>query len=145
MKAVPSATPMQIVAAMKSTASRALTPGPDNAHGWGAVNTAAAIAALGGSIIIPPPPKPDAFGLDQNYPNPFNGISDIGYRISESAEVKLQVFDLLGREVATLVDAQKEPGSYTARFEAGNLASGTYLYRLTAGGFTQARKMTLIR
>jgi len=144
LKAVPTATVMQIVGAMKSTASRAQNPGPANDYGWGTVNTAAAIAALGGTITLPPP-VPPTFALDQNYPNPFNGISDIEFRISDASDVTLKVFDLLGREVATLVNERKGPGIYTARFDAGGLASGTYLYRLKAGSLSQTRGMTLIR
>jgi len=83
--------------------------------------------------------------LLQNFPNPFNGISEIGFRISKSSEVKLQIFDMLGRVVVTLVDELKTPGTYTVPFDAGRLASGTYLYRLKAGSFSQTRKMFLLR
>jgi hypothetical protein len=59
--------------------------------------------------------------------------------------VKLQVFDLLGREVATLVDERKAPGDYTLRFDAGRLASGAYLYRLRAGAYVETRRMLLLK
>jgi len=88
---------------------------------------------------------PVTYALHQNYPNPFNGSSDIGFRISELSYARLQVFDLLGREVATLVNERKPAGSYVVRFDASGLASGVYIYRLQAGGFVQGRKMSLIR
>jgi len=83
--------------------------------------------------------------LEQNYPNPFNGISNFEFRISEWGWVRVTVHDLLGREVATLVDERRAPGRYTIRFDAGNLASGMYLYRLTTGSESFTRRMLLIR
>jgi hypothetical protein len=83
--------------------------------------------------------------LFQNYPNPFNMNSEIRYRVSGFDQVQIAVFDLLGRVVATLVDERKGPGEYTLHFDAGQLASGTYLYRLKAGGAVLTRKMLLIR
>jgi hypothetical protein len=91
------------------------------------------------------PVAPGEFRLDQNYPNPFNGISNLEYRIPEFAQVKLQVLDLLGREVAVPVNEPRSAGTYVVRFDAGRLASGVYLYRLTAGSFTQTKTMILIR
>jgi beta-glucuronidase len=88
---------------------------------------------------------PSAFGLDQNYPNPFNPISEIGLRIAEAGHVSLKVYDLLGREVATLVNEEKAPGSYLVRFDANGLASGVYFYRLIAGRYGETRKMLLLR
>jgi hypothetical protein len=90
-------------------------------------------------------PIPLAYGLEQNYPNPFNGISNIAFRISEVAEVRLQVFDLLGREVATPVSERMTPGAYAVRYDGAGLASGIYLYRLTAGGKVLTRKMLLMK
>jgi hypothetical protein len=91
---------------------------------------------------------PAGFGLDQNYPNPFNGTTRIGFNIPAGGTpgtVRLSVFDLLGREVATLVDEHLAPGSYTVPFDAAHLASGIYLCRLTAGGAVQTRRMILMR
>jgi serine protease len=79
------------------------------------------------------------FMLRQNYPNPFNPNSDIRYLISEISNVRFLVFDILGREVAVLVNERKDPGDYTVRFEATGLASGVYLYRLTAGSYAKTR------
>ncbi len=88
---------------------------------------------------------PSEFALEQNYPNPFNSISKFGFRIAKWGMVELTVFDLLGREVATLVDEPKEPGVHTVRWDASGVSSGVYLYRLRAGAFVQTRRMLLLR
>ena len=88
---------------------------------------------------------PHEFLLQQNYPNPFNSSSDIRYQISEFRYVRLAVYDILGREVAMLVNERKAPGSYDVRFDASGLASGVYLYRLMAGEFIQTRKMIMLK
>jgi hypothetical protein len=88
---------------------------------------------------------PAGFSLEQNFPNPFNPNSDIRYLISEFRTVRLAVYDLLGREVAMLVNEAKQPGTYTVRFDASGLASGVYLYRLTAGSFVETKKMVVVR
>jgi hypothetical protein len=90
-------------------------------------------------------PLPLEYGLDQNYPNPFNPETFIGFRVAQAGPVKLQVFDLLGREVAVLVNEQKDPGGYQVRFDGSGLPSGVYLYRLTAGSYVEAKKLVLVR
>lgn len=97
------------------------------------------------SVAGPSEESPAEFHLAQNYPNPFNPNSDIRYQVSASGMVKLVVYDLLGREVAVLVNEMKQPGTHTVRFDASGLASGVYLYRMEAGSFIQTRKMLLIR
>ncbi len=88
---------------------------------------------------------PTRFALEQNYPNPFNPTTGIRYQVAGVSEVKLVVYDLLGREVAVLVNERKAPGSYEVEFDAAGLASGVYLYRLTAGSFVQTREMLVIK
>ena len=88
---------------------------------------------------------PSAFALEQNYPNPFNPSTSIGFQLAEAGWVTLAVYDLLGREIAVLVDGQKAAGSYAVEFNARGLASGMYVYRLSAGSFTQSRKMMLVQ
>ena len=88
---------------------------------------------------------PLAFALEQNYPNPFNPTTVVSYQLSVASNVKLVVFDILGREVAVLVNEKKAPGSYDVKFDASALASGVYLYRLTAGSFVQTRKMLVVK
>ncbi|MCU0413061.1 MAG: T9SS type A sorting domain-containing protein [Ignavibacteriaceae bacterium] len=88
---------------------------------------------------------PTEFALNQNYPNPFNPSTKIQYSIPEKSNVALKVYDILGNEVAILVNEEKERGVYSINFDATGLASGMYLYRLQAGSFVETRKMILIR
>jgi endo-1,4-beta-xylanase len=83
--------------------------------------------------------------LLSNYPNPFRPTTQIGYVLTEPAEVTLTVYDVLGREVLTLVDEHRGAGEHTVRFDATGLASGVYLYRLQAGSVAQTRHMVLLR
>ncbi len=87
----------------------------------------------------------NTFKLEQNYPNPFNPTTNISYRVNEPGKVSLKVFNMLGNEVATLVDAYEPAGNYTTKFNASNIASGVYFYRLTVGNFSDIKKMTLIK
>jgi len=88
---------------------------------------------------------PTEFALEQNYPNPFNPTTVLGYQLPVSSDVRLAVYDLLGREVAVLVNEKKAPGFYRVDFDAAGLASGVYVYRLMAGGTVQIRKMIILR
>ena len=88
---------------------------------------------------------PNKFFLEQNYPNPFNPSTRISYQLPTVSLVSLKVFDVLGQEVATLVNRVEEPGYKSIRFDAGNLPSGVYLCRLEAAGSAQVRKLLLLR
>jgi len=88
---------------------------------------------------------PLTFKLDQNYPNPFNPSTTIKYSIPENGHVKLAVFNMLGEEVSTLVNGQFEAGFYETNFDASNLPSGAYIYRLEAPGSVQIKKMLLLK
>jgi hypothetical protein len=90
-------------------------------------------------------PVPHSFALHQNYPNPFNPVTKIRFTIVDRRLTIVSVYDLLGREVATLVNEVKEPGTYEVAFDASGLASGVYLYRLQSGDFTQIRRMTVLK
>lgn len=94
-----------------------------------------------------PATLPDRFALEQNYPNPFNPTTTIRFSIPSSVKdvVTLRVYDLLGREVATLVNGSLTAGSYETTFDASLLASGVYLYKLQAGSFVGTRKMLLMK
>ena len=88
---------------------------------------------------------PTAFELFQNYPNPFNPATTIRYSVTHGQQVRLAVYDLLGREVVTLVDKRQGAGEYAVSFDAGGLASGVYFIRLQAGSEVLLRKMLLVR
>lgn len=88
---------------------------------------------------------PFVFRLDQNYPNPFNPVTNIHYQVPNSSKVSLQVFDIMGRLVQTLVDENQNAGKYQVKFNGAQLASGIYFYRLKAGKNTLSRMLTLIK
>jgi hypothetical protein len=88
---------------------------------------------------------PDQFSLSQNYPNPFNPSTIIRFKIKDSRFTTLKVFDILGREVATLVNEQLKPGTYEADWNASNYPSGVYYYKLLATDYTETKKMILIK
>jgi len=88
---------------------------------------------------------PLAFNLNQNYPNPFNPSTKIDFQISMKEHVTLKIYDMLGREIATLVDEQKPAGKYSIRFDAGTLADGVYFYRIIAGNFVGTKKLILLK
>jgi hypothetical protein len=85
------------------------------------------------------------FTLHQNYPNPFNPMTTITYQIEQSAFVNLSVFDLLGKHVVTLVDDQKEKGFHIVNWNAGNIESGIYYYRIISDNFSEVRKCLLLK
>ena len=94
------------------------------------------------SIVIN---KSFSYALEQNYPNPFNPTTLISYSVPERGNVSLVVYDLLGRQVASLVNEVKEPGSYKVNFNASNLPSGIYTYSIKSGNFVQTKKMMLLK
>jgi hypothetical protein len=105
-----------------------------------------------GGVIIPPVEVkeksneiPTNFALYQNYPNPFNPSTTIEFDIPERTNIKLVIYDILGREVETIVDKELEPGKYKINFTATNLPSGVYFYTLKTPKFTKTNKMLLIK
>ena len=88
---------------------------------------------------------PTAFSLSQNYPNPFNPTTSFSYALASPSLVTLKVFNILGEEIATLVNGFQEVGSYNISFDAAKLASGVYFYRLTAGEYSATKKMLLMK
>ncbi len=88
---------------------------------------------------------PTSFELEQNYPNPFNPSTTISYQLPVSGQVTLKVFDILGKEVATLVNTQQSAGIYQIEFDASQLTSGVYVYRIDAENFVQTKKMVLLK
>jgi hypothetical protein len=102
------------------------------------VQAAATLVAENGVV-------PKEFSLSQNYPNPFNPSTSFEFRVPSCGLVSLKVFDALGREVGTLVNEVKAPGVYRLTWDAGTLPSGVYFYRMTAGSFTETKKLMLLR
>jgi hypothetical protein len=97
------------------------------------------------SVEEPTSAIPQHFALEQNYPNPFNPTTGIRYQVAGTSTVKLAVYNILGQQVAMLVNEVKQPGVYTAQFNASHLPSGYYFYRMTAGNFTSTRSMIILK
>ncbi|MBU1421963.1 MAG: T9SS type A sorting domain-containing protein, partial [Bacteroidetes bacterium] len=130
-----------------STDVRALAVSGTNlfAGTWGGGVWRRPLSEMITSVQPLPGELPAAFRLEQNYPNPFNPVTTIEYHIPVSAHVLLKVFDLLGREVATLVNEGKAVGVHTIHYDASGLAGGVYFYRIQAGNYVEARKLVLLR
>jgi hypothetical protein len=83
--------------------------------------------------------------LSQNYPNPFNPSTTISFVLPQASEVSLILYNIIGQQVASLVNGRMDSGTQTVQFDASNLASGMYIYRLQAGAFSKTKKMLLIK
>ena len=101
--------------------------------------------SFSGPIRVSDMEIPKEFILSQNYPNPFNPATTIKYQLLTSSYVFLKIYDLLGREIAELVNEYKIVGDYEVKFNAGNLPSGIYFYKLRAGNFVETKKMSLMK
>ncbi|MDP4195669.1 MAG: Ig-like domain-containing protein [Bacteroidota bacterium] len=88
---------------------------------------------------------PDRFAMEQNYPNPFNPSTTISYQLPQSSFVTLKIYDILGKEVATLVNENQAAGKYNINFNANSLTSGIYIYKISAGSFSVSKKMMLMK
>jgi hypothetical protein len=91
------------------------------------------------------PTAPDKFELMQNFPNPFNPSTTINYSVPKTSLVKIKVYDILGKEITTLVNEEKSAGNYSVQFIGGNLSSGIYFYRMQAGNFVGTQKLILLK
>lgn len=146
LSANPTLTPAQVRNILRETASQ--SGAPNREMGWGIVNALAALERARQASSIKLSPKAErTFELYQNYPNPFNPTTVIAYQLPVASEVRLKVFDALGREVATLVSARQDGGRYSVPFSAAaySLTSGVYFYRLQAGRFSETKKMILVK
>ena len=88
---------------------------------------------------------PDSYSLYQNYPNPFNPVTRINYSIPHNGSITLKVYDILGREIAELVNEYKKAGNYNVSFDGSKLASGLYIYKLVTSDFTDVKKMIFVK
>ena len=88
---------------------------------------------------------PNYYSIGQNYPNPFNPVTKITYTLPKTGNVLLKVYDILGREVTTLVNEVKQPGIYNVEFNASNYASGVYFYSITVNDYTAIKKMVVVK
>jgi hypothetical protein len=88
---------------------------------------------------------PLKFALEQNYPNPFNPTTMINYQLPRTCDVELNIYNLLGQEVATLVNKRQQTGMYQIEWDATGFSSGVYYYRIEAGNFVQTRKMIYLK
>jgi hypothetical protein len=88
---------------------------------------------------------PSYYKLEQNFPNPFNPTTNIRYSIVKTTQVTLKVYDILGRQIQTLINTVQTPGQYTITFNAQDLASGIYFYQLNAGSFSSTKKLILLK
>ncbi len=107
---------------------------------WGLAVTGTATGVEENNSVLP-----TKFELSQNYPNPFNPSTTIKYQVPQNSFVSVNVYDVLGNQVGTLVREEKAAGSYELRFDAGNMPSGVYFYKIQAGNFTQTKKMILMK
>jgi hypothetical protein len=85
------------------------------------------------------------YSLKQNYPNPFNPVTNITYSLPKSGNVNIKIFDLSGREIQTLVNEFKNPGTYIISFDASDLASGLYFYKMTTANYSETKSMILMK
>jgi len=153
IKARPNASAIQVINALKATASNAGSP--NNLIGWGTIDAVAAINYISATDSHGDGPLPTSYRLDHNYPNPFNPKTTIRYTVSGPSLVTLKVYDMLGREVTTLVDENQFAKTYSAVWDGTDskgqsVASGVYLYRLSALGvtgatFTESKTMMLLK
>ncbi len=120
-------------------------------HLWVALVVLALSAFMPGNLsaqgVSPQSGRAQGAGLElgQNYPNPFNPVTTISYTIPKSGFIKIKVYDVTGKEIEILVEEFKNAGRYQVRFEGSNFASGIYFYKLTAGEFSETKRMVLIR
>ena len=121
----------------------------DDDNGNGEQAGSAYIVSLTGSVTVVNAEDPadfsEGFSLDQNYPNPFAGTTTIPYSLSTPQTVRLEVYDVLGRRVATLVDRHQPAGSYEVAFDASGLSNGVYFYRMEAGGSQGVRRFVVLK
>ena len=142
LEADPSLTPMQLSTLLKSTASQ--SNNPNNSYGWGIIDTYAALQSLV-TNSEENNKAPEDFYVLQNFPNPFNPSTQIRFSVPERTQVKLSLFDLLGREIRVLFNEEMNPGTKELEFDGSGLASGMYLVRMVASNYQKTLKISLLK
>jgi len=142
LEADSSLTPMQLASLMKNTAS--LSNSPNNQMGWGIVNTYSALQSLLTNVNNTSQ-LPENFYLLQNYPNPFNPSTKIRFAVPEKSSVKIYLHDILGSEIAVILDEEVSPGVKEIELNGSNMASGVYLVRMVANNYQQTIKISLLK
>jgi hypothetical protein len=117
---------------------------PNNEFGYGRIDVQAALQELI-TDVQKEDDVPVAYSLKQNYPNPFNPSTTIEYSLPDNELVKIKVYDVLGNEITTLVNDIQSAGTYKVSFDAKNLSTGVYFYRISAGNFQEIRKMIFLK
>ena len=138
----PSLTPMELSSLLKNTASQ--SGNPDNLYGWGIINTYSALQTLltdAGELDK----LPEDFYMLQNYPNPFNPSTKIRFAVPEKSSVKIYLHDILGSEIAVMLDEEVNAGIKEIELNGSNLASGVYLVRMIANNYQQTIKISLLK
>jgi hypothetical protein len=115
--------------------------------GWsaGATGTISKMTGIPVGINDPVSQIPSAYSLMQNYPNPFNPTTNITFALPTAGNVELKIYDITGKEVASLVNTYVNAGTHSVTFDAASYASGIYIYKITAGTFVDSKKMVLIK
>jgi serine protease AprX len=142
LQANPNITPMQLATILKNTASQ--SNNPDNLYGWGIINTYAAYQQII-TTKLENNVSPEDFYILQNYPNPFNPSTKIRFTIPERSQVKLALFDVLGREISVLFNEEVNPGTKEIELNGSNLASGVYLVRMFTNNYQKTIKISLLK
>jgi hypothetical protein len=111
----------------------------------GIINCGISLVTISGGVTPITSQIPQEYKLEQNYPNPFNPVTKISFDIPKNGFVSIKIYDILGKEISSLVNEVKNPGKYTVDFDGTSFASGTYFYRLESNGFISTKKMLLIK
>jgi serine protease AprX len=138
----PSLTPLQLSELLKNTASKSTNP--DRLMGWGIINTYAAVQSIVTGLNNTTE-TPEDYSLLQNYPNPFNPSTKIRFAVPEKSNVKLYLHDILGSEIAVILDEEVSPGVKEIELNGNNLASGVYFVRMVANNYQQTIKISLLK
>jgi len=141
LQADPSLTPMQLAALLKNTASQ--SNNPDNLYGWGIINTYAAAQSL--ITGVNPNQTLEDYYILENYPNPFNPSTKIRFAVPEKSNVKLYLHDILGSEIAVILDEEVSPGVKEVELNGSELSSGIYLVRMVTNNYQKTIKITLLK